>query len=81
MNCKGAKAYEKAEDPLWVLENNIPLDYQYYLDQQLRQPLIRIFKPLMKDPTTLFGNISLTASNSLIDNSWRAHEMCVYTYT
>lgn len=51
----GAKAYEKAEDPLWVLENNIPLDYQYYLDQQLRQPLIRIFKPLMKDPTTLFG--------------------------
>jgi len=27
---KGAKAYEKAEDPLYVLENNIPLDYQYY---------------------------------------------------
>ena len=40
----GAKAYEKAEDPLWALENNIPLDAQYYLQNQLTNPLMRIFK-------------------------------------
>lgn len=52
---KGAKTYEKSEDPLWVLENNIPLDYQYYIDQQLKNPLIRIFEPLMENPTSLLG--------------------------
>ncbi len=52
---KGAKAYEKSEDPLWVLDNNIPLDYQYYLEQQLKNPLMRIFEPLMSDPESLLG--------------------------
>ncbi|KAL7719301.1 DNA polymerase [Entamoeba marina] len=46
---KGAKAYEKAEDPLYALENNIPLDYDYYIDNQLKKPLTRIFKPILGD--------------------------------
>lgn len=29
---KGAKGYEKSEDPLYALENNLPLDYTYYLE-------------------------------------------------
>jgi DNA polymerase delta subunit 1 len=29
---KGAKGYEKSEDPLYALENNLPLDYNYYLE-------------------------------------------------
>ena len=41
---KNAKAYEKAEDPLYVLENDIPLDYTYYLENQLMKPLQRIFE-------------------------------------
>lgn len=24
-------AYEKAEDPIFVLQNNVPIDYDYYL--------------------------------------------------
>jgi DNA polymerase delta subunit 1 len=50
---KGARAYEKAEDPLFVLENNIPLDYNYYIENQLKNPLHRIFKPLMDNPASL----------------------------
>ncbi|KAL6070419.1 DNA polymerase delta catalytic subunit, variant 2 [Balamuthia mandrillaris] len=50
---KGARAYEKAEDPLWVLENNIPLDAQYYLHQQLANPLMRIFRPILPNPESL----------------------------
>jgi len=50
---KGAPVYEKSEDPLWVLENNIPLDYQHYLEHMLEQPLKRLFKPLMSDPSQL----------------------------
>eukprot|EP00775_Hariotina_reticulata_P002392 gene2392-2696_t len=46
---KGAKAYEKAEDPIYALENNLPIDVQHYLDHQLTQPLMRIFEPVCKD--------------------------------
>ncbi|KIJ55415.1 hypothetical protein M422DRAFT_73327 [Sphaerobolus stellatus SS14] len=44
---KGAAAYEKSEDPLYVLENNIPIDTRYYLDNQLSKPLLRIFEPVL----------------------------------
>jgi DNA polymerase delta subunit 1 len=44
---KGAAAYEKSEDPLYVLENNMPIDTKYYLDNQLAKPLMRIFEPIM----------------------------------
>ena len=41
-----AKGYEKAEDPLYVLQNNLPIDTQYYLTNQLTKPLTRIFEPI-----------------------------------
>lgn len=43
----GAKNYEKSEDPIFVLENNVPIDTKYYLDQQLSKPLMRIFEPII----------------------------------
>jgi len=45
----GAAAYEKSEDPIYVLENNIPIDTKYYLDNQLSKPLMRIFEPILGD--------------------------------
>ncbi|XP_068434290.1 DNA polymerase delta catalytic subunit [Clinocottus analis] len=44
---KGVAAYMKSEDPIFVLENNIPIDTQYYLEQQLSKPLLRIFEPIL----------------------------------
>lgn len=52
--CKGAKNFEKAEDPIWVLDNNIPVDYSYYLDNQLKLPLTRIFEPVIGNVSKLF---------------------------
>jgi DNA polymerase delta subunit 1 len=46
---KGAAAYERAEDPIFVLKNNSPIDAQYYLEM-LSRPLLRIFKPILNDP-------------------------------
>ncbi|PWN27234.1 hypothetical protein BDZ90DRAFT_220859 [Jaminaea rosea] len=59
---KGAAAYEKSEDPLYVLENNIPIDTRYYLDNQLSKPLMRIFEPIMgsKSSTLLNGDHTRT---------------------
>lgn len=51
---KGAKGYEKSEDPIWVLNNNIPLDTQYYLEHQLSQPLCRLFSPFFENPEKVF---------------------------
>ncbi|XP_043474062.1 DNA polymerase delta catalytic subunit isoform X1 [Leptopilina heterotoma] len=46
---KGAPAYQKAEDPIYVLENSIPIDTNYYLQNQLSKPLVRIFEPILGD--------------------------------
>ena len=43
---KGAKAYTKSEDPIYVLENNIQIDVNWYLEHQLRGPIERIFAVL-----------------------------------
>ena len=50
---KGAKAYEKAEDPIYALRNNLPIDVQHYLDHHLSQPLMRLFEPILKNPKEL----------------------------
>merc|ERR1711879_922645 len=44
---KNVPAYERSEDPLYVLENNLSVDAQHYIDHQLHQPLMRIFGPIM----------------------------------
>ncbi|KAL5531593.1 POL3 [Sanghuangporus baumii] len=49
---KNAAAYEKSEDPIYVLENNIPIDTKYYLENQLSKPLLRIFEPVLGDKAT-----------------------------
>ncbi|ODV58381.1 DNA-directed DNA polymerase delta POL3 [Ascoidea rubescens DSM 1968] len=41
------KAFEKSEDPLYVLKNGLAIDSNYYLQNQLSKPLMRIFEPIM----------------------------------
>jgi len=45
---QGTAAYERAEDPIYALENNSQLDAHYYMDM-LKRPLVRIFKPVIRD--------------------------------
>ncbi|KAI8898444.1 DNA polymerase family B-domain-containing protein [Globomyces pollinis-pini] len=61
---KDAAAYEKAEDPIYVLENNLPIDTKYYLENQLSKPLMRIFEPVLGDKASslLSGNHTRTVS-------------------
>ena len=49
---QGNKNYEKSEDPLYVLENSLPIDTKYYLDNQLSKPLTRIFEPILGEKRT-----------------------------
>ncbi len=56
---QGAKAYEKAEDPIYALENNLPIDTTHYLEHQLSQPLTRIFEAVMPNPKELLTGTGL----------------------
>jgi DNA polymerase delta subunit 1 len=49
---KGAPAYDKAEDPIYVLEHDIPIDTHYYLQNQLTQPLTRLFEPILQEKSS-----------------------------
>ncbi|KAI2464890.1 DNA polymerase family B-domain-containing protein [Annulohypoxylon bovei var. microspora] len=55
----GSKNFERSEDPIFVLENNVPIDTRYYLDNQLAKPLGRIFDPILgetKSKSLLHGD-------------------------
>mmetsp|Transcript_74772 Transcript_74772/g.146257 ORF Transcript_74772/g.146257 Transcript_74772/m.146257 type:complete len:332 (-) Transcript_74772:280-1275(-) len=54
-SAKGAPMYEKSEDPVYVLENSLPVDVEYYLHNQLSKPLLRIFEPIIDNPNTLLN--------------------------
>ena len=51
-----AKAYEKAEDPVFIEENNIPIDYHHYFTNKFLNPICDLLEPLVKDPKNeIFG--------------------------
>lgn len=68
---KDAKAHEKAEDPLYVLEHGVPIDTNYYLQNQLQQPLIRIFEPIMGE-----GKAKMLFSQSHTSQCGSSHRIC-----
>lgn len=53
-----AKAFEKSEDPKYVEENNIPIDYHYYFINKFLNPVCDLLEPLYENPKEeIFGEI------------------------
>ena len=50
-----------------MLENNIPIDTQYYLENQLSKPLMRIFEPILGEKRA--ESVLLSMYKQLIDYS------------
>lgn len=46
---KNAQAYMKSEDPIYVLEHNLVIDVDWYLEHQLRGPIERIFDAVLSE--------------------------------
>ena len=53
--CGPGKMYEKAEDPAWVREKNLAIDYEYYFSNQFRKPIQDLLKPIVSE-NVLFSN-------------------------
>jgi DNA polymerase delta subunit 1 len=49
-----AKQYEKSEHPDYVRQHKLKPDPIYYLDHQLKTPMLQLFELLMDDPESLF---------------------------
>lgn len=71
-----------SQDPIYVLENNIPIDTQYYLEQQLSKPLLRIFEPILgesKAESVLLSEYHLLsfepAAQSVWENVWPSYKL------
>lgn len=67
---KKDKGYEKVEDPEYVAKNNVPIDTNYYIEKQLKTPILRIFKPVLGDKaeTILFKGEHTKKKKTMINN-------------
>src|SRR6056300_1292724 len=53
-----AKAYEQSEDPKYVEEHNVPIDYHYYFLNKFLTPVCDLLDPLYENPKEeIFGEI------------------------
>ena len=53
-----AKAFEKSEDPKYVKDNDIPIDYEYYFMNKFINPVCDLLEPLFEDPKEeIFGEL------------------------
>jgi DNA polymerase delta subunit 1 len=53
---KKARMYEKAEDPKWVEEHSLSIDYNYYFLHQLKNPILDLLEPLIGS-TDIFSDM------------------------
>lgn len=60
---KGTKTYQNSEDPRYVIDNDIPLDYKYYIENQLKKPVLRLLEHVVPNAE---GKIFGTILNNLI---------------
>ncbi len=55
---KNPTQFELAEDPVWVKNNNLELDYNYYFTNKFMNPICDLLEPLVEDPKQeIFGDL------------------------
>ena len=45
--CQSHEMHTWKEDPRYALENDLSIDAEYYIEHQLKGPLLRIFAPIL----------------------------------
>jgi DNA polymerase elongation subunit (family B) len=58
---------DKAEDPAWVAEHNVPIDYVYYFEHQLQKPVCDLLEPLVGSGAfkTIFKSVDYLTTPSI----------------
>ena len=55
-NKKSKLQGDKIEDPKYLLENNLELDYLYYITNQIEKPALQFLELIVENPKTIFKN-------------------------
>lgn len=58
---------DKAEDPVYVHEHKVPVDYMYYFDHQLQKPVCDLLEPLVGQRAfeTIFRSVDFLTTRSI----------------
>jgi DNA polymerase delta subunit 1 len=56
------------ENPLYILENDLKIDYRYYYDHQIEKPVMQIFELVMKNPASIVEDILRDDTNKKTGN-------------
>ncbi len=66
------KQAQKAEDPDYAREHGLTIDRLYYIDHQLREPLVSLFKPVVGDPEAeIFGHPSVEPHLTVLQQQFK----------
>lgn len=55
-NKKNIKQHERVEDPTYVQDNNLKIDYVYYITNQIMKPVQQFFALVLEDVLRITGN-------------------------
>jgi DNA polymerase delta subunit 1 len=60
---------DKAEDPNWVRDHKVPVDYKYYFEHQLQKPVCDLLEPLVgaRPFETIFQSVDALTTRSMRD--------------
>ena len=63
----GVNLCHKAEDPSYVIENKVPIDFLYYFEHQLQKPVCDLLEPLVGQRAfeTIFRSVEYLTSRSI----------------
>ena len=53
----GSRQFEKVEDPKYVLNHGIQIDYEYYFEHQFKSSLETIFDPMMENVSDIWAGL------------------------
>lgn len=69
---KRAKTMEKSEDPLFAIQNKLPIDYAWYNEHQLAKPIYRLFRcfPGITEKFFINGNHTRISKSTNIHSSY-----------
>ncbi|XP_064100710.1 DNA polymerase delta catalytic subunit-like, partial [Macrobrachium nipponense] len=77
---KNTPLYQKAESPEYVVKHNLQLDYNYYLKNQIRNPLLRIFEPILGsnvEKILLSGDHMISKTGTVLNILSKPRIMCI----
>ncbi len=76
---KGSRLYENSEDPKYVLEKDLPIDTNYYIENQIKKPLLRIFTPISERAEQILFCIKRFIDLKLINLIAGEHMKTIYS--